>query len=106
MSECKHNNRCRYMTGFQCEDCDTFFELSSPTYRSDELLSSIWMVLHNINAARGQAGESLYPAVELMLDKIGIGVKHGNYEELISEAEFVMKAHGVNSESANVELTG
>lgn len=39
-----------------------------------------------------------------MRDKIGIGIEHNNYEELIAEAEFIMTRHGVNSESCAVVL--
>ena len=54
---CIHNARCRYLHGYYCEDCDTFFHKDSDTYRSDELLQSIWMVLHNINVDLSRAGK-------------------------------------------------
>jgi len=99
---CVHNRRCRYTSGFYCEDCDTFFPKESPEYRSDELLSSICMVLHNINAALLRAGEKKNLEVEVMYNKIGIGKKHDNYEELIAEAEFIMLKHGKTINSATV----
>jgi len=53
--KCNHKARIRYTHGFYCEDCNTFFDKDSPTYRADALLSSIWMVLHNINAESHRA---------------------------------------------------
>lgn len=103
---CRHNARCRYTHGFYCEDCHTFFSKDSPTYRSDELLSSIWMVLHNINAELGQADKEPIEEVTELADRIGIGIKHDNYEELITEAEKLMVKYGKNSESASFTLTG
>lgn len=101
---CIHNQRCRYTHGFYCEDCKTFFPVDSPTYRSDELLSSIWMVLNNINADRQQKGKPKLSEVEAMKNKIGIGKKHENYEELIAEAETIMKKYHVTAKSATVTL--
>lgn len=101
---CKHNDRTRYTTGFHCNDCNTFFSKNSPTYRSDELLSTIWMVLWNINVERRRAKQDISSKITTMLDKIGIGIKHNNYEELITEATFIMNRFGKNSESANITL--
>jgi len=101
---CRHNARCRYTHGFFCEDCNTFFPKDSPTYRSSELLSDIWMVLHNINADLGQSGESHIEEIAELADRIGIGVKHENYEKLIAEAEKLMAKYGKNSESASFVL--
>ena len=95
---CKHNQRARYTHGFYCEDCKTFFPKDSPTYRSDELMSSIYMVLHNIWC------DTKNEECLKMRDKIGIGIKHENYEELISEAEIIMEKHSKNSESASIAL--
>lgn len=100
MENCKHNRRSRYPDGFYCEDCRKFFPKSSPTYRSGELLDTIWMVLNNINAERGQRGLEYYSDVEKMKDKIGIGIKHDNYEEIIAEAEIIMTKYNKGSESA------
>ena len=102
--DCIHNQRCRYTHGFYCEDCETFFDKDSSTYRSGELLSSIWMTLHNINVALVRSGKDANAVITAMRDKIGIDIEHDNYEELITEAEFVMARHGVNSESCAVVL--
>lgn len=91
---CAHNQICRYTHGFHCEDCNTFFPKDSPTYRSSQLLSSIWMVLHNLQK----------PDADAMRDKIGIGEKHENYEALIAEAEVIMAKYKVNSDSATFTL--
>ena len=101
---CVHNARCRYSHGFYCEDCNTFFAKDSPTYRSGELLGSIWCVLNNINANSIQAGGPRIEDALDMMNKIGIGLKHANYEELIAGAELVMKKYNVNSDSASVVL--
>lgn len=101
---CEHNRRNRYTHGFYCEDCRTFFPAESQTYRSDELLASIWMVLHNINVRRIRNGEAEDPEARTMKDKIGIGVRHKDYEALIAEAEAIMNKHGVTADSATIVL--
>ena len=92
---CTHNQRCRYAHGFFCEDCNTFFARNSATYRSGELLRSIWMVLNNINATSLQSGGPGVQEALAMRDKIGIGTRHDDYEALIAEAEVVMAKHRV-----------
>jgi len=102
---CRHNARCRYTHGFFCEDCCTFFGKDSPTYRSDELLSTLWCVMHNINteSLRGGGGEVVEALA--MRDRIGIGRKHADYESLVSEAEALMAKYGVTADSATVTLS-
>jgi len=102
--KCVHNQRCRYTDGFYCEDCNTYFGESSPTYRSGELLSSLWMVMHNINAEASREGGTITEAIE-MRDKIGIRTKHENYEEIIAEAELIAKKYGKDAKSASFTLT-
>lgn len=102
--ECIHNARARSTEGFFCEDCNTFFGNDSPTYRSGELLSSIWMVLHNINVSFYRAGEKTSEEIVNMKNKIGIGVAHENYEELISEAEILMSKYNKTAKSATMVL--
>ena len=104
-ADCRHNARCRYTSGFYCEDCGGFFHKDSPTYRSDELISTLWMVLHNINALRYQKKLEPYADVAELLDTIGIGKKHENYEEIITMAEVLMQKYGQNSESATRTLS-
>lgn len=98
ITECIHNVRCRYTNGFYCEDCNTFFSRESKTYRSNELLSSIWMVLHNLYI------DNKDKELLVMKQKIGIGIKHKNYEELINESEILMQKYNVNSKSAYLEI--
>jgi hypothetical protein len=104
LETCPHNQRSRFTHGFFCKDCNTFFENGSDVYRSGELLSSIWMVLHNINVhsvrdGMGEAEDALY-----MRNKIGIGLQHDDYEGIISEAEIVMEKYGKTSKSASIEI--
>ncbi len=106
VSRCRHNKRSRYTHGFYCRDCNTFFTKASATYRSSELLVSIWMVLKNINAVESRAGRKPFDDVAEMMGKIGIGIRHGNFEELIAEAEVVMTKYGKNSESASMTIGG
>lgn len=101
---CEHNARIRYTDGFHCEDCDTFFSVDSPTYRSDELLCSIWMVLRNINADQICNNLPIIQEVKDMEEEIGIGIEHANYEELITKAEKIMAKYGKNSKSATITL--
>lgn len=102
--ECKHNQRTRYSNGYFCEDCNIFFHKDSPTYRSGELLSSIWMVLNNINANSVQSGGPRIKEALNMRDKIGIYKEHVNYEELISEAEIILSKYNLNSDSATIKM--
>lgn len=104
MNSCKHNKITRYTSGFHCEECNIFFEKESPTYRSRELLTSIYMVLNNINVDSRRAGKGDIKEVLLMKDKIGIGIYHKNYEELITEAEIIMSKYNENSDSASLIL--
>ena len=96
---CNHNQRCRYTHGFYCEDCDTFFSKESEAYRQDELLGNLYLGLHNINADSHISGHGDIKEIVDMMDKIGIGIKRENYEELISETEAIMKKYrkGVDS---------
>ena len=99
-----HNQRCSYTHGFYCEDCRTFFDKNSFTYRSSELLTSIGLVMININVDRCRAGKALDAKVLAMEEKL-LGTKHDDYEALIAEAEIIMSKHGVNSDSATVVLS-
>lgn len=101
---CIHNQRSRYTSGYYCRDCRVFFDANSPTYRSGELLDSIWMVLNNINAERVRAKEPKIKEVADLKEEIGIGLKHKNYEDIIQRAEIVMSKYGKNSESAVVMI--
>lgn len=102
---CIHDQRTRYTHGFFCDDCHTFFGEDSPTYRSDELLSSIWMVLHNINVKRFRASLPIDQEIADLKEEIGIDKKHDNYEDMIKRAEIAMKKHAVSSESASLVLS-
>lgn len=102
LPRCEHNQRCRYVDGFWCEDCDTFFPKDGAVYRSGELLSTLWMVLHNISAESEQRGGPKITDALRMRDRIGIGVRHADHERLIRDAERVMRKHGVTADSANV----
>ena len=102
--KCKHNQVCRYTHGFYCEDCNQFFSKDSSVYRSTELLSDIWMVLWNINVDRHRKKLLEDKEVTLMIDKIGIGKKHKNYEAIIIQAEKIMTRYHVISDSASIEL--
>lgn len=104
--DCIHNARCRYTHGFYCEDCSTFFPKESATYRSDELLSSIRMVLNNINVDLVRANKSKDEEIENLMDIIGIGKKHANYEELITQSQVLMKKYSKNEKSATMMLKG
>lgn len=102
---CRHNVRSRYTHGFYCRDCQMFFDKDSPTYRSDELLSSIWMVLNNINADRCRAGLDVLKDVADLKEEIGIGEAHENYEDIIFRAEAVISKYGRNNDSASITLS-
>lgn len=101
---CTHNKRCRYTNGYYCEDCKTFFDKDSSTYRSTELLSNIWMVLNNINADYYRRHNLNIGEVVALKEKIGFGKTHENYEELIADAEILMAKYKKNSKSASVTL--
>lgn len=105
MSDCIHNERSRYTHGFYCRECCTFFGKETPTYRSGELLSSIWMVLNNINVDLFREGKQRDVEVTELKDWIGIGKKHPeDYEEIIKESERIMFKYDRNSDSASITL--
>ena len=97
---CRHNQKHHYTHGFLCEDCNTFFPKESDVYRSSTLLDDIWMVLNNISVDKYIDGKGQDMEALEMRDKIGIGVKHDDYESLIAEAEVIMDKNGVNAASA------
>jgi len=104
---CDHNDRLRYDIGFHCYDCNEFFHKDSPTYRSGELLSSLWMAVHNqcVYLSRDDKKDTdEYRELDAMRDKIGIGKKHDNYEEIITEAESVLSKRNSSAESVNIYL--
>ncbi len=101
---CNHNQKCRYTDGFYCEQCNKFFTEDSDVYRSSELLSTLWMVLHNVNVSLTREGKEKSKRIIKLLDAIGIGQKHENYEELISECETLLKEFNVHKNSANFIL--
>lgn len=103
---CVHNDRWRYDTGFYCNDCETFFSKDSPTYRKSEYLSTLWMVLHNINVDIFRSGKGKSKVVTNMKNEIGIGKNHKNYEDIISRAETIIKLYKSTPESANIILKG
>lgn len=45
--KCRHNARCRYTHGYQCEDCNKFIKQGTLEYFMTEGCSDIWMALHN-----------------------------------------------------------
>ena len=45
-----HNQRCRKVEGYHCDDCNTFYENECEDFERTEGLSNCWNVLHNINA--------------------------------------------------------
>ena len=53
LEECRkqkypHNQRCRYTTGYHCDDCNNFFDKDSEEYLRTEGLSVYDMSIHNI----------------------------------------------------------
>lgn len=102
--ECSHNQRNRFTHGFYCKDCSKFFSKESAVYMSNEFLSTLWCALHNINAESICNGGPQINNVIAMRDKIGIGIKHDNYEDLIAEAEAMLSKYGTTADSAIMEL--
>lgn len=103
---CIHNQRMRYTHGYYCEDCKTFFGKNTPTYRSTEMLSDIWMVLNNINVDLYREGKEKDEDVTALKERIGINKRHEDYEDIIREAELLMAKYAKDSESASIELRG
>jgi len=94
----------RFTDGFHCSDCQTFFPKNSATYRSDELLSNMELVFWNIHVdLRRATGCESSDALE-MSNRLHDGQPHDNYEELIAEAEVLMRKYGKTSESATVAV--
>ena len=102
--ECIHNARTRYTHGFHCRDCNTFFGKDSPTYRSDELLDTIFCTLHNENCRIKNSGGETPKDIIAMLEEIGIGKKHENYEDVIARSVAIMHKHGLNTNDSIMVL--
>lgn len=101
---CLHRHTCSYTSGFYCEDCGNFFDKASPTYRSTALLTSLAMVMNNINADRCRSGRHGDEDVDAMVDKLIATKPDDDYEGVIAEAEIIMLKYNVNSESASVTI--
>lgn len=102
--QCTHNNRCRYTHGYHCEDCNTFISKDSDYFRKHDLLNQYSMVLHNINAERGQKGLVYITAVKELQNLIDSKDVHDNYEQLIALAEAMVAQYGKTKDSATVTL--
>ncbi len=102
--QCTHNNRCRYTHGYHCEDCNTFISKDSVYFRKHDLLNQYSMVLHNINAERGQKGLVYITAVKELQNLIDSKDVHDNYEQLIALAEAMVAQYGKTKDSATVTL--
>jgi len=103
MMECSHNQRTRYIDSFYCEDCNTVFDKNSSTYRSGELLDSIWNVLNNINVELSRKGKPRDRKISKLKSDIGINKYHSHdYEKLIDRAAILMKNYNKTSESATL----
>lgn len=101
MGKCVHNQRCRYTNGYFCEDCGEFFSRDSDEYRRTEYISSIWMVMNNINCRK----KTRDPDVDALKQRVGIGVNHDHdYEEIIREAEVLMAKHNYTPKDMTVVL--
>jgi len=64
LEECRkqkypHNQRCRYTTGYKCDDCDNFFDKNSEEYLRTEALDSYDMSIHNIGVDFHRANTEL-----------------------------------------------
>jgi hypothetical protein len=111
-NQCKHNQRCRYTTGFFCEECKTFVKMGSDEYFMFEGFDSWWMVIHNIwcRLSKGEVKEIAGGDTQVALvlrDRIGVGAKGRSLNELRaleSEAAAFAKKYGDNAESATCVL--
>jgi hypothetical protein len=90
---CTHNNRTRYTDGYRCTEpdgCGLWIEAASPEYRQDEYMSTLWMKLNNVGVDLREQGKADNKIMAMKRD-IGIGIKHENYEELITKAETLIR---------------
>lgn len=63
-AECPHRHRCRFVHGYLCEDCRSFFPRESETYRRTEWPDELSMVLHNINVQIVREGGERIPEID------------------------------------------
>lgn len=72
--KCTHNKRCRYTTGFQCEEegCRRFIQRGTLEYFICEESSSIWMALHNrgVKFHRGESNVDISDELKEFKDKL------------------------------------
>lgn len=110
MTECIHNQRCRYTHGYYCEDCGTFFPKDSEVYKQTELPWDLSMALHNIDAERQQAEYGDGPMIGVpecreLADRVR-NARGRMTDELIAECEAMLAKYGRNRDSAAFEIGG
>lgn len=103
---CDHSGALtRFTTGTRCDECNIYFSKDSEVYRRIWMLSSIWMVLNNINVGRRRSGQGTDLDVQDMMNEIGIGKNHdNNYNDLIIKAEPLMAKYKENADSASLTV--
>lgn len=109
--EWPHEHRCRYTSGFFCEDCLTFFATDSPDYLRYELPSTLGMVISNIAAVFHRAGQPVPENVRRLRDtlyRISFSDRRttsdAEREAIVNEALIVAASYGKNENSADLTL--
>lgn len=102
---CNHNERTRYTHGFQCNsECKRFIGKESAEYRATAYLSELWMALHNVNAQQIGNSFPIRPDIETMINEIGIGKVHTDFESIIERAEALLVKYGSSPDDAAVVI--
>lgn len=94
--EYPHNHRCRFIHGFFCNDCGTFFPKDRQTFMRYEYMFTLWGVLHTIQTECLRNGEPCPEPVAGLCQAFD-GVPNLSGEELDKlavEALAFIRSHG------------
>ena len=102
-----HNNRCRYITGFYCEDCETLFPEDSPTFIRYELPANLRMAVWNVGADYVRAGHERPVEVSVLCEQLHELEKESDpkvREAILNAAYIFLHNHHYNPDKVFLKL--
>lgn len=98
LEECRkqkypHNQRCRYTTGYQCDDCNNFFDKDSEEYLRTEGISNYSMSIHNIGVYFYRENTELPQDVIELKNQFDELTKKNCYEVPMDEIQSMITNH-------------
>lgn len=99
-----HNQRMRYLQGFYCEDCDTFYPRKSETYQRYEYVDTLYLVVANIGGDFFRSKKPIPTEIVSMKNRLEDGEKSAELNVLIKEALALIRRYGKTDRSAIIIL--